>query len=278
MLGLQRRARCPPQCLVATFGNLVMAGVFSVIHACFDRIRTDFCSMGALSRDSFRTLASGYWNAPVKSPKRPGGVNIESIYCAVGHALSIWESVEVELSAMYSVVSEVNTLHASIMLRKTFGLIEANSGRRQALKYVLEQYLGVYQLPEIKWIINILDQNLMEASHRRNEIAHGMALMFSPGVSKGREGMAGAYLIAPIYMTARNASTADAINDPQWAVTSTYCYTPADIDLMADKFAALKQHVIATTETFRKDESKTPKIITWIREQNASAHLTKKHQ
>ncbi len=83
--------------------------------------------------------------------------------------------------------------------------------------------------------------------------------------------MIGCYLVAPEYVTSRNDLTANPIEDPRWSITSSYCYTPNEIDALASKFEQLKKYLDEKAALLKKDDaSKIPMLIAQIREMKAS--------
>jgi hypothetical protein len=69
---------------------------------------------------------------------------------------------------MYSIACDIHYLHASVMLKRTFGFIETNSGRRSALVNMLKLYLVEYQDvgPEVRKLINCINELLKGNSAR----------------------------------------------------------------------------------------------------------------
>jgi hypothetical protein len=224
-----------------------------------------------------RPFPKDYFASSEKSPARQGGDDLDAVYRAVGRTLSIWEGVEGSMASMYSIACDVHYLHASVMLKRTFGFIETNSGRRSALVNMLRLYLVEYQDigPEVRKLINCINELLKNAGYLRNEIAHGIAMSFPfkavrrpPG---SEEGMIGCYLVAPEYVTSRNDLTVNPIEDPRWSITSSYCCTPNEIDALASKFEQLKTYLDEKVALLKKDDAlKIPMLIAQIREMKAS--------
>jgi hypothetical protein len=141
------------------------------------------------------------------------------------------------------------------------------------LKLYLVQYQDVE--PEVRKLISSINEPLKKAGYLRNEIAHGIAMSLPfKAVSRppgSEEGMIGCYLVAPEYVTSRNDLTANPTEDPRRSITSSYCYTPDEIDALASKFDELKTYLDEKAALLKKDNaSKIPVLVSQFRQLRGS--------
>jgi hypothetical protein len=171
------------------------------------------------------------------------------IFHAVGLALTQWETAENALATLFLVVSEsenANTIHA---LRRAFGSIESGAARRKALEAAAEVYFGS------SWTNNAVRvpfRNLIDSfasgSHRRDEIAHGMAV---PVTIDGKE--MGAFLFPAEYNTQRTfTSVGDMTIDPLAFMRGKYRYTAANIHEFVTKFGQLRDAIYGYIPSIRR--------------------------
>ena len=134
-------------------------------------------TMARLTKKDFEILPKRYWTRPTDDPAKVGDQSFENVHSAVGQALSSWEGVEERIASLFMRLSNDFDFNGS--LAKTFGSIENSSARFKVTTAAAERCFGNYWLRnEVKWTFDSLSDNFSAASHRRNEIAHGIATAF----------------------------------------------------------------------------------------------------
>ena len=80
-----------------------------------------------------------YWKRPPN--ENQGDADTHKIYEAVGYALTSWELMEEMLADLYLAVVK-SSKASNDPVRRAFGSIESNSGRRKAIDATAEAYFG----------------------------------------------------------------------------------------------------------------------------------------
>lgn len=217
------------------------------------------------TRKDYQIFPDGTWAQPKRHAAKAGDLDGSLLYYHVGEALAVWETVEEAMATLFQFLCECDEPRLGTLLAKTYGSIESHGARVKALTTVMEIYLQPYlKYKEVGWLIESLCAEVSVASHRRNEIAHGISSMFIPLPSKEAPDLKppyGAYLLAPKYMTGRNDNT---ITDLDWITTSKYCYTSTEIKEMAEKFARLRNEILGYVSKLIRNPSGVPSIISTI--------------
>lgn len=178
-------------------------------------------------------LAS-YWNRPPNAVQ--GDATGHPVYTAVGYALTNWEMAEEKLGGLYlRLVRAKETSYDPI--RRAYGSIESNSGRRKAIEAAAEAYFDDYWADgDIRRAFLRLTEAIGFASKRRDDIAHGIVL----GQSMDNVHY-GFFLFPPDYNTARTNLFADPEGgDPLYHTMTKYRFTSTQIKDLGDKFRELK--------------------------------------
>ena len=203
-----------------------------------------------------RILTSEYWERPV--PRDRGDSNAQIIYQAVGHALSSWEKADQELAALFSVLTDCADEPTSARtIRRAYGSIESNSGRRKAVEAVAEVFFGAH------WHEKAVRQSLTEiinavqrASRIRDDIAHG--IVWSDIVIEGND--YGAFHMPPEYNTGR--THAFRIDDSELGVLlAKYRYTADDIAKFAQKVLELTETIHSYIRSIIRREDGTIPLV-----------------
>src|ERR1700682_4993843 len=84
-----------------------------------------------------------YWKRP--NPREKGDPSADLIALSVGHALSSWERADQELAQLFLIlVGPPADAMAYTAIRRAYGAIEGNAGRREAVKAAAEVYFSRY--------------------------------------------------------------------------------------------------------------------------------------
>ncbi len=207
-------------------------------------------SEGRASQDAPAPLfPKGYWERPPLNPIERGDQCAEAIYCAVGHSLSMWEIAENALADVFLIMSDCNTTGAYLAARRAFGAIETSSGRRRMLGEVAPVYFGGYWSdPVVSKPFRKLSDAFSDASHRRDDIAHGIAM----GISVNNDEL-GIFLVPAEYNSARNRLNRGIVpGDPFASMPGIFRYTAATITGYANKFLELRNKTIEYMGIMRK--------------------------
>lgn len=188
--------------------------------------------------ESFAQMPRGnaiakHWSRP--NPKSIGDEDHTLIWQGVGEALSSWELVELSLSSLYAILCGNESYIASLAVRRSFGAIEFNSGRRKAICAAAEVYFArLWSAAKVE--IDQIDSNVANASRRRDDIAHGLLTTLT-----AHDGFRGSFLMPPNYNTGR-----------------TYAF-PKQTDISIDLW-----HYRFTSADLKDISSKFLKLQTWI--------------
>jgi hypothetical protein len=197
-----------------------------------------------------------YWKRPDPQPK--GDDKAQTIYQAVGEALSQWEYVDQRLADLFlAFTSDASTDDTTKRaIRRAYGSIISTNGRRLAIRTAAEVYFGppaklvglvVPHPPEAKDIekglVNILNA-AQWAAKLRDDIAHGLVREDMEVVTKQddkiiKEEQCGSFLMPPEYNTDRTYAHDQEYTHLSAAYKARYCYNSGDIDGIKWKFYEL---------------------------------------
>jgi hypothetical protein len=192
-----------------------------------------------------KLFANDFWTRPKPSTQKDR--TPDSVYAAVGRALSTWEAMEEELAFLCGVLANVTD---NIAFRRMFGTVDSSGVRRKLILSAGEVYFWPYDrdgatLAKLKKLIRAVS----EASSLRDDIAHGKVAGFGRATKAGD--IVGWYLIPSTYNKDRNkAFTPDQIIDqdsdefPFNFLPGNYRYTSVNIDDIISKFKALTKSII----------------------------------
>lgn len=188
-----------------------------------------------------------FWAVPSREPY--GDKDVDTIYRAVGSTLTHWEELETELGALFTILVESKSQAAF----RVYGNIASAKNRYEALKTAAEIYFqrgrGVdwdltrreelyKKYEELTKILKVMRY----ASPRRNDIAHGIAIIYAVEPAEG----GGHFLVPPIYSTRRTTPFIDfgsADSDPLSFTPHKYAYTGAQIADYGGRFMKIHREV-----------------------------------
>jgi hypothetical protein len=162
------------------------------------------------------------------------------IYQAVGRALSSWEQADQQLAMLFMVLTGCDDPVVSTAIRRAYGSIESNVGRRKAVRAVAEIHFRKYW--EVKSVSNSIDHMLEAiafASRRRDDIAHGIVI---DGIVVNGDNH-GAFLMPPEYNTGRTDAFWTDRDDPLGFMHAQYRYVANDVTVLAAKFNKLEEAI-----------------------------------
>jgi hypothetical protein len=178
-----------------------------------------------------------YWNRPPN--ENQGDPTGQVIYTAVGFALTNWEMAEEQLAGLY--LRLVDVPEASYdPVRRAYGSIESNSGRRKAIEAAAEAFFGTHwDNGVVRRAFSIVTEAVGWASRRRDDIAHGIVLgQTMDGKSHGH------FLFPPDYNTSRtNLSVSADSGDPLYHTMTKYRFTSEQVRVFGSKFGELKETI-----------------------------------
>jgi hypothetical protein len=192
-----------------------------------------------------------YWKRPKQSPK--GDDSQEPIYKAVGHALSNWEEADQALADLFLIF----TCNASKgqppeqvrnAVRRAYGSIISNSGRRLAVEAAAEVYFSPWEdfkkqiRKSLMEVLNVVQW----ASRLRDDIAHGIVWPFMTVEVRDSEARTtkterlGCFLMPPEYKTDRTHAYPRGGGHPTEMLKAEYCFTSKNIEQIAFNFIAVR--------------------------------------
>ncbi|MBS0525064.1 MAG: hypothetical protein JSS04_15670 [Proteobacteria bacterium] len=119
---------------------------------------------------------------------RAGDADAAKIYHAVGLALSRWEILEVALAYLHGTILQAKSGAAAAAYRKA----APGRSRLRLIKGALEAQRAAIPRPLQAEIVAFLEREIAPLADRRNEIAHGTAVL-------AQGGLGGHYLVPPGY-------------------------------------------------------------------------------
>ena len=196
-----------------------------------------------------------FWDRPI--PQDRGDASGDLIAQAVGYALSHWEQADQALADLFVRVTEISGPITISAVRRAYGSIESNTGRRNAVLAAGEIYFGAY------WNNKHIKQSLVDiinavqwGSKRRDDIAHGIiwGLITVAGVGYG------AFLMPPEYNTGRTHASVVDEPDPLRFTKTKYRYTSKDIWSVAEKFMILRKTINDYNNLIRREDGRFPAL------------------
>ena len=170
------------------------------------------------------------WNLPRATR---GDAASDTLYLAVGKALSQWETLEIELGQLFAVLVESPSQAAS----RAYGVVASALGRRDLLEKAAEVYFAKRSEDDYTTFDNLM-KALKHASTCRNNIAHGHVREYAAPDMEG----GGFYLVAPDYNTRRTVAFIDLSADsadPFAYSRHRYAYTATQVTEVGGRFAVL---------------------------------------
>jgi hypothetical protein len=220
-----------------------------------------------------------YWKRPTSSPK--GDDCQDPIYKAVGLALSRWEEADQDLADLFLIF----TCEASKQkvddrvrnaVRRSYGAIISNSGRRLAVEAAAEVYFSFwseFEKPITKSLMAVLTV-VQRASKLRDDIAHGIVWPYmtvetrdsTDSITKKEE--LGCFLMPPEYRTDRTHAYPHGGGHPTEMLKAEYCLTSKDILEIAFKFAAVRAVIQDYKKLVTKNREGEMPLVEKIKREN----------
>ena len=219
-----------------------------------------------------RLYPEKWWDRPDLDSRKIGDGPAETLYRAIGEAITHWTSVEDELGELLqSMCIDQETRIKDRYLGIVFGAIENVPNKVRAFKAAaairLSPYWGV---PVVKKAVRRLLDEVEEASRRRNDIAHGKVVQVAGDVTtfegdpfsgwkiksqKHRGAELKFMLVAPDFATAKHIDGSSPYDesDPLTRFRSSYRMNAKDIICFGAKFQALAMELRKSRFLFESD-------------------------
>lgn len=162
-------------------------------------------------------LHPAYWKRP--PPDRHGDIDVDDIYIAVGRALSEWSMVEIALGRLYAVLDGAQPHIA-------WGVYASDRdprARQARLSTAAETHFADDESEDCVTCRRLIEA-AGHAAQRRDDVVHGIAVLFRPGA------LDGSYLV-PTGFTAGDSNTPE------------YAYTAAQITTLRSRFGRLQDEI-----------------------------------
>lgn len=101
-----------------------------------------------------------------------GDKDPDTIFLAVGRALSAWEHAEAGFAHLYGTF--IKPMYASYAAKRSYGTVASARARKQLLASAAQVFFRNFPDPAIKAAVNDILKLYEDAGARRNEIAHGL--------------------------------------------------------------------------------------------------------
>lgn len=220
-------------------------------------------------------FTEAYWKRPV--PREKGDASPDVTAQMVGHTLSKWELADQALSHLFIALCDCTSAASLQAIRRAYGSIESNSGRRNAVAAAAEPYFGPY------WDNKFVKQSLMDiinavqwAAKRRDDIAHG--IIWNITIDNVHYG---AFLMPPEYNTGRSHLFIENSSDPLQFMRAKYRYTADDIGELFSKFGLLGKAITDYQQMIKREDGRFPALEAAIEplmdeSQRRSEHIDKR--
>lgn len=164
---------------------------------------------------------------PAKRPPWPpkGDDNMDTLYAAVGRALSQWERYEAHLAMLFSAV--VTGMETDIA-RRAYCAVRTFEGRAEMLRAASEAYFFIYPDPNLQERLKTVIKEAKTFSERRNEITHAVLDHWQPNPAVYPLLQENSWGLFPTAATFKNRSFEK--NTPE------YCYTSIEINRLYEEF------------------------------------------
>jgi hypothetical protein len=189
------------------------------------------------------------WDRPLGSgiPNKPGDSDPNTLFLALGKAVSAWEGVQVAVSSLYTSLVTVSHLESEEEARSAINSSQLVHIRAQRLLLAAndaaEYLFDVEQHEKKKFILRVekLAQRYRGWAERRNDIAHGYVTEAShPDYSLEDQPIITTFSLCPSH--ARQTSPFS--KDSRWHYgESDYNYRAEDLDRFTDAFARLDKDI-----------------------------------
>lgn len=215
-------------------------------------------------------LTPSYWKRT--EPRDKGDFpNGNKIAQAVGYALSNWERMDQEMATLFITVAGPSEPIANHAVRRAYGSIESNTGRRKAIAEAAEVHFAVHWKNDaVRSSLTRLLETIGRASQRRDDIAHGIIwdqIAIRHDDERGRVEY-GAFLLPPEYNSGRTHAFGDDGRKSFLLFEMTkYRYTSADINDIGRKFLQLGVCVSDYANLILKRDGKIPLVESILAEQ-----------
>ena len=204
-----------------------------------------------------------HWARPAR--RAVGDEKAEIVFLGVGYALTRWELVELSCSILVNIMVDSHTVAAE----RAYGTIQGARSRAAALRQIGDVYFGTRQhlmdqrrrdlVEHFKThasMFSALVDNYVDASNRRNDIAHGIVWNLTDFDKR----LLNHFLVAPLHQSQKNkawirddvklrsakgmtirGAAATAQFAHLYAKHTDYMYTSADLKVLGDKFQLLSE-------------------------------------
>jgi hypothetical protein len=166
------------------------------------------------------------WDRPLWPSK--GDDNMDTLYAAVGRALSQWERYEAHLAMLFSAL--VTGMETDIA-RRAYCAVRTFEGRAEMLRAASEAYFFTYPDTGLQERFKVVIKEAKLFSERRNEITHAVLDHWQPNPPVYPLLQEPSWGLFPTAATFKNRSFEK--NSPE------YCYTSVEINRLYDEFNRL---------------------------------------
>ena len=197
-------------------------------------------------------LPRNFWERPKNN--LTGDSISDSLYAAVGKALSCWETVEIAMTSLFTVIVQSKSDVASRAALRIYGGISSTNAKIDALRNGGEVFFNQPGIPKaLHSSFRKLMNNYSSASTLRNEIAHGLVCRHN----QDKHEVEGYFLIPNIFNTRRvnidlnyyplddpsiSKDTLDTViqkSAASYFKNAQYRYTSSQIDEISKRFQRL---------------------------------------
>lgn len=183
------------------------------------------------------------WDVP--TPPHKGDEKKETLFAAVGSALSAWESIEIRLSNIFSTL--VSPRSESLPAQRAYGSVLTFRGRSEMISAAADAAFFLTPDDTLHHDLSKLLDQIGRFAARRNEIAHGRVTTYYTAPRSGfiiqtvREMPAGYILEPPNYATNKTKLAPGRIILETAHHKPSYAYSSVEIGVLEKHFVRLEE-------------------------------------
>jgi len=182
------------------------------------------------------------WDIPEPPTPEAADTDINTVYAAVGEALSAWEHLEESLAQLFSIFIGLHS--GSVAAERAYGSVTAFASRKGMLEQVAEVYFRHHPDTESQNLFKDIIEAAGNFSARRNDIAHAKVMSFlRPGDEKI------IFLLWPAFYNS---------NKINWRGSAKFVYNSAIVSSFTGRFNDIQQTTRALIRTIEQRHDPMP--------------------
>jgi hypothetical protein len=183
-----------------------------------------------------------------RSGLSPPSPDAETLFLAVGRALTAWETFEAHLELLFERLLRVRE---RVILVRAYGTIVSFKTRLEMIQAAMVAHLTVRPDDQLAVSYKAFHDAADGFSGRRNDIAHGHVVY--------EFALASGYWLLPTFFATSKRKIVRVVSAKVHSTIPTYMYAAGDIDYYAGQFRVLTVGVDAIAEGVQASHKRRPK-------------------